>query len=629
MALDKLVDSGQLNSDLTSVANAIRAKTGGSSQLVFPAEFVSEIGSITTGDSIDHEDIPEYVKAEALSVAERVKAHIQSDSIVFLAGSDAHQLDSNSNIVSGNLHAGQAMKALAYMLPLDFACYLGDYTDGSSTTTIEAGEGHITEISADIDEAFRGLPQFRTVGNHDPLGYSYNQNGEALTQAELYQMIGKYNADGTTVMGEGTPKAGYCYRDYAAKHLRVICLNTADTEISSQGSAEAMSNTQKTWFSNTMASTPSGYGLIILSHHPLDWGGVCAASNLVYDYVNGNSYNASYVLAFHGHTHCYKTDSLYRIQNSVGTPYNVKRFAVPNMCFVRNNEYGQNGASEYYGIEFGETTTYAKTAGTGEDTAFCVFVVNPTEQKVHAIHYGAGYDREVYWGTQAVAVSDVSLSAASGTLNPGGSVQLTATVGPSNATNKAVTWTSSNTSVATVVNGLVTAVAIGSATITVTTQDGGYTATYALTVEAVPQGNLVNQIGYTDGVRLSTSNGAEKSASGYTTVGYIDLSSYRQSDNSVTIRTRGVDFQQRSSPYNDNAYAFYNGSQGFTVSSYMTAGSNAHGGITITRSFSGTEMTLTITGLTAALASDSYHYLRFCGLGTGADLDIRINENFS
>lgn len=43
------VDSTQLDSDLTSVANAIRAKSGGSSQLAFPAGFVSEIGNIPSG----------------------------------------------------------------------------------------------------------------------------------------------------------------------------------------------------------------------------------------------------------------------------------------------------------------------------------------------------------------------------------------------------------------------------------------------------------------------------------------------------------------------------------------------------------------------------------------------------
>ena len=51
MAVDKLVDSTQLDSDLTSVADAIRAKSGGSGQLAFPAGFVSEIGSIPSGET--------------------------------------------------------------------------------------------------------------------------------------------------------------------------------------------------------------------------------------------------------------------------------------------------------------------------------------------------------------------------------------------------------------------------------------------------------------------------------------------------------------------------------------------------------------------------------------------------
>lgn len=49
MAVDKLVDSTQLDADLTSVANAIRAKSGGSGQLSFPSGFVSEIDAIPTG----------------------------------------------------------------------------------------------------------------------------------------------------------------------------------------------------------------------------------------------------------------------------------------------------------------------------------------------------------------------------------------------------------------------------------------------------------------------------------------------------------------------------------------------------------------------------------------------------
>ena len=57
MAVDKLVDSAQLNSDLTAVADAIRAKTGKSVSMEFPSEFVSEIGSISGGGGLSFDDL--------------------------------------------------------------------------------------------------------------------------------------------------------------------------------------------------------------------------------------------------------------------------------------------------------------------------------------------------------------------------------------------------------------------------------------------------------------------------------------------------------------------------------------------------------------------------------------------
>ena len=81
-----------------------------------------------------------------------------------------------------------------------------------------------------------------------------------------------------------------------------------------------------------------------------------------------------------------------------------------------------------------------------------------------------------------VAVTGVSLDKSSGTLKVDEKVTLIPTVAPSNATNKAVTWSTSNSSVATAVDGVVTAKSTGTVIITVTTTDGGFTATYSLTV---------------------------------------------------------------------------------------------------------------------------------------------------
>ena len=79
-----------------------------------------------------------------------------------------------------------------------------------------------------------------------------------------------------------------------------------------------------------------------------------------------------------------------------------------------------------------------------------------------------------------IAVTGVSLDQSSLTLDIGGTANLTATVSPSNATNKAVSWSTSNQSVATVNNGTVTAVAPGTATITATA--GGKSGTCSVTV---------------------------------------------------------------------------------------------------------------------------------------------------
>jgi hypothetical protein len=88
--------------------------------------------------------------------------------------------------------------------------------------------------------------------------------------------------------------------------------------------------------------------------------------------------------------------------------------------------------------------------------------------------------------TAAVPVTGVSLNTNSLPMNVGAAQSLTATVHPGNATNKAVTWSSSDTNIATVDKGAVTAVSQGTATITVTTVDGGKTAACVVTVSTPP-----------------------------------------------------------------------------------------------------------------------------------------------
>lgn len=82
-----------------------------------------------------------------------------------------------------------------------------------------------------------------------------------------------------------------------------------------------------------------------------------------------------------------------------------------------------------------------------------------------------------------VAVTGVTVDPKTTSIEAGKTTKLAATVVPDNATNKSVTYKSSDEKIATVASdGTVTAVAVGTANITATTADGGFTASCAVTV---------------------------------------------------------------------------------------------------------------------------------------------------
>ena len=94
----------------------------------------------------------------------------------------------------------------------------------------------------------------------------------------------------------------------------------------------------------------------------------------------------------------------------------------------------------------------------------------------------SGSDSKAFTLTVTQPVTSVTLDKNTLELYTGDTASLIATVQPDNATNKNVTWSSDKPEVATVENGKVTAKAAGTATITVTTEDGEKTATCTVTV---------------------------------------------------------------------------------------------------------------------------------------------------
>ena len=523
-------------SSIQDIANAIRVKNGTTTKYKV-AEMGAAVTALPNEDTITHADIPSYVKAEALAVVEKVKAVMKADSIVFLSVSDFHhtgtQVDSwQTNINAGNLHACQALKVLSYSLPqIDFACMLGDVTFGNAKTTTQLMQQQFNQINGWLGEAWKNIPQLRTVGNHDTGEYS------TLVGAQfLKNNIWKYN-EGAVY---GSEEYGYCYRDFAEKKLRVICLNTCEGEtVSGESAAYCCSPEQLLWFAQTLYAVGSKadaaqWGIIVLGHYPLDLGGAYPTGNIVKAYVAGkstvqngvtvnfNGHNsAKFIANVHGHNHCFQFGKLHSVANGQGTEFDAWRMCTPNACFYRNN----SGVVTMNGISFGDPAPHDKTAGTGKDTAFNVNVINPSEQVLYSFCYGAGIDRTIGYAATVyhsitntltnVTTSNDAVAAEDGTAY---SATITAADG---YTMSSVTVKMGGTDItSTAYNSDTGVVSIAAVT--------GDVVITAKATKVVPYHNLVPKAvdssgasaPYTDGQMLSSS-GATSEGNHFTTTGFI------------------------------------------------------------------------------------------------------------
>ena len=382
-----------LTDKLTAIADAIREKMNTSASLTLSA-MPGLIRSIQTG-STSTTGVPDDIVTEAKRVATGILSKKTGNSITFIAISDMHEMGdsdhSDASIIKryrkANLNAGQGARVIAEKINPDFFANLGDLSWCSKTTTThDLGQSLVNArgYTAGIEPL---TECFFIPGNHD-VGYNTGYFDENL----VVGMIGNYR-----------------YKDFTAKKVRVICLNTADNT-DGIDSCERISGEQLQWFADALdlsaKSDAAKWGIIILSHHPLDYGSIKPAANCLVAYVNGTNYSATHdgmsinkdftgknhatvIANFHGHLH-----SLF-VTDISGTT--VKRIAIPNACFGRNNEYGT------------EATTYNKVDnGTGKNTAFNVVSIDLTQKIIYADCFGAGYDRILSYGTADVTTYSVT-----------------------------------------------------------------------------------------------------------------------------------------------------------------------------------------------------------------------------
>ena len=217
---------------------------------------------------------------------------------------------------------------------------------------------------------------------------------------------------------------------------------------------------------------------------------------------------------------CYATGKIMDRSGMVRSGYNIGGFTGDNSVYQKNT----------FTACFFDTETTGQTKAIGGDVGSVIGVngVNSAGMKMKAafsdwdfistwdIIEGVSYPylRGVTGSSsQPIVVTGVTINPSTLQLNIGGYATLSAIITPDNATNKTVTWSSSNQAVASVSdNGVVTANAAGSAIIIATTADGNKVATCAVTVTDSP----LQPIAVT-GVTINNSN-IKLNIGGFTTL---------------------------------------------------------------------------------------------------------------
>lgn len=192
---------------------------------------------------------------------------------------------------------------------------------------------------------------------------------------------------------------------------------------------------------------------------------------------------------------------------------------------------GHSGASAAVkqNIYVGETAVSTETEGAdGATNSYAIASGYQAAGNVYKLVITSGHNTQIDYvkiykkasGGDPVAVTGVTLNKSSIELTAGETETLTATVAPAEATNKNVTWASDDESVATVAAGVVTAVAEGTCTITVTTVDGGKTATCDVTVNAAPILPIAATLDFTEAGWGFPTDYVKDTENSYTTGGY-------------------------------------------------------------------------------------------------------------
>lgn len=366
--------------------------------------------------------VPAYVLDEAETVVDKIIETRTANSLVLLAAADIHVVADEINRAAIR-DMGQGMAAIRKHVAPDGVVMFGDYNYASTPLSKAQGIDDMKYCHECVSGATVGVPTVWMDGNHD----RYETSGEhRLTDNENYTLVGAHNGFEVTVDADNVGR-NYGYIDFQKQRIRLVYLNTTDVSGGVQ-SPNYISNTQYEWLANT-ALNMSGkddadkWGIVVCSHFPiyaeqLSTGTkifpaletlLCAYKDKAVGTVSGIAYNftdakAELIATFHGHIHNFKVTDVVTDGGNV-----IKAICIPNACINRENPY----TGVYQETDnSGDPVSYPKTANSRESTSFNAIVIDRDSKTIHAICYGAGYDRVIQYtdGEVVEIVNQIPLS---------------------------------------------------------------------------------------------------------------------------------------------------------------------------------------------------------------------------
>ena len=340
--------------------------------------------------------IPAYVDEMVEGAVSRLNNLRSENTVAFAFVTDTHNC---MDLTERSLYA---IDRINQEVPISFTCLGGDYLCNNSRTKKETALKQLEELKATIAEFGSNVPIMVAKGNHDDNPFGPAE--ESLHPDEIYDRIMSHHRS-QFVGDPEEPKGMYGYYDIPGTKMRAIFLNSMDVSFQIQDGIRQLGimfgNRQLNWLANTALKMPEkGWSVVLFSHiapvaSPVMFSramGGDALWEILRAFQKGSAYhgvgeweNFSYEVSCDFH----EQGAGKIIAYIVGHNHADRKCVVDGIPLISTSA----AASDNFDIEVsGDGTYHYKTRGSGEESAFTIFTVDPDAQCVSWIRCGAGPD---------------------------------------------------------------------------------------------------------------------------------------------------------------------------------------------------------------------------------------------